>query len=124
MHDIFARRLLLQRFPTRSWEQHRKHNGEVHHTFHEAARQLGLISNRDHEAEICLQEAIDLNGLPTDIRFLLGQIGYYGASREPLETHFCDHLTDDGNTLDSVYCKIDLLLHPVDLASHDRLGDL
>jgi hypothetical protein len=54
MHERFALRLLLRRFPARGWEDLRFHNGEVHETFHEAARQPGLISNRDQEAEIYL----------------------------------------------------------------------
>jgi hypothetical protein len=40
-----------------------------------------------------------------------------------LETHFCDHLADDGDTPDSVRRKINLLLHPVDLASYDYVFD-
>jgi hypothetical protein len=71
MHELFALRLLLRRFPARSWEDLRFHNGEVHPTFHEAACQLGLVPNRDQEAEICLQDGIDLNRPASDIRFLL-----------------------------------------------------
>jgi hypothetical protein len=48
---------------------------------------------------------------------------YYGASRESLETGFCDHLADHGDTPDSVRRKIDLLLHPFDMSSYNRLGD-
>jgi hypothetical protein len=48
---------------------------------------------------------------------------YYGASQEVLETRFCDHLEDDGDIPDFVRRKIDLLLHPVDLASYDPLCD-
>jgi hypothetical protein len=44
MHELFTLRLLLRRFPARSCEDLRFHNGEVHQTFHEAARQLGLVS--------------------------------------------------------------------------------
>jgi hypothetical protein len=40
-----------------------------------------------------------------------------------LETRFCDHLTDDGDTPDSVRRKIDLLLHPFDMPSYDGPGD-
>jgi hypothetical protein len=47
MHGLFALRLFLRGFPARSWDDLRFHNGEVHQTFHEAARQLGLVSNRD-----------------------------------------------------------------------------
>jgi hypothetical protein len=50
----------------------------VRQTFQEPARQLGLVSNRDQEAEICLQHAIDLNRPPSDIRFLLAQMVYLG----------------------------------------------
>jgi hypothetical protein len=74
----------------------------VHQTFHEAARQLKLVSNRNQEAETCLQDAIDLNRSASDIRFPLTQMVYYGASRESLETHFYDHLADDGDIPDSV----------------------
>jgi hypothetical protein len=95
----------------------------VHQTFHEAARQLGLVSNRDQEAEICLQDAIDLNGPASDIHFLLAQIIYYGTSHESLKTRFCDHLVDDGDTPDSVRRKIDILLYPFDMSSYDGFVD-
>jgi hypothetical protein len=95
----------------------------VHQTFHEAARQLGLVSNRDQEAEICLQDATDVNRPASDIRFLLAQMVYDGASRQSLETRSCDHLADDGDTPDSVRRKIDLVLHPFDMSSSDGLGD-
>jgi hypothetical protein len=98
MHERSARRLFLRRFPARRWENLRFHNGEVHHTFHEAARQLGLVSNRDQEAEICLHKAIDLNRPASDFHFLLAQMVYYGASRESLKIRFCGHLADDGDT--------------------------
>jgi hypothetical protein len=123
MHELFALGLLFRRFPARSWENLRFHNREVYQTFHEAARELGSVSNRDQEAEIYLQDAIDLNRPVSDIRFLLAQIVYCGASRESLETRFRDHLADDGDTPDSVCRKIDLLLRPFDMASYDGLGD-
>jgi hypothetical protein len=123
MHELFALRLLLRQFPARSWEDLRFHNGEVRQTFHEAVRQLGLVSNRDQEAEICLEDAIDPNRPASDIRFLLGQLVYSSASRESLEARFCDHLADNGDTPDPVCRKIDLLPHPVDMSSHNGLGD-
>jgi hypothetical protein len=95
----------------------------VYQTFYDAARQLELTSHRNQEAEICLQDAIDLNRPATDIRFLLAQTVNYGASRESLETRFYDHLADDGDTPNSVRRKIDLLLHHFDMASYDGLGD-
>jgi hypothetical protein len=48
---------------------------------------------------------------------------YCDTSRESLETRFCDHLADDGDTPDSVHRKIDLLLYPFDTSSHNGLGD-
>jgi hypothetical protein len=123
MHELFALRLLLRRFPARSSENLQFHNGEVHQTFHEPARQLGLVSNRDQEAEIYRQDAINLNRLASDISFLSAQMVYNGASRESLKTRLCDHLEDDGDTLDSVRRKIDLLLHPFDMSSYDGVGD-
>jgi hypothetical protein len=48
---------------------------------------------------------------------------YYDASRESLETRFCDHLADDGDAPDSVRRKIDLLLHPFDMSFYDGLSD-
>jgi hypothetical protein len=38
MPELFALRLLLRRFPARSWEDLRFYNSVVHQTFHEAAR--------------------------------------------------------------------------------------
>jgi hypothetical protein len=116
MHDLFAPRLLLRRFPARRWDGLRFHNGEVHQTFQEAARQLVLVLNRDQDAEICLQDATDLNRPASGIGFLLAQMVYYGASRESLETRFCDHLADDGETPDYVRrklisCSILLICH-------------
>jgi hypothetical protein len=73
MHELFTITLLLRRSPARSWEDFRFHNSALYQPFHEAAHQLGLVSNRDQEAEICLQDAIDLNRPASDIRFLLAQ---------------------------------------------------
>jgi predicted ribonuclease YlaK len=48
---------------------------------------------------------------------------YDGASRESVETRFCDHLVDDEDTTDSVRHKIDLLFRPFNISSYDGLGD-
>jgi hypothetical protein len=86
--------------------------GEICETFHEAVRQLGLVSNIEQKAEICLQDAVDLQRPPSDLRFLLAQMAKYNASREFSESRFWHHLMDEGDTVDSVHRKIDLLLHP------------
>ena len=118
-HELFALRLLLRRFPARSWEDLRNHNGETCETFHDAARQLGLVMNQDQEAQICLQDAIELGRPPSNIRFRLVQMLHDGASRETLECRFRSQLADEGDIIDSVHHKIDALLHPERLASWD-----
>jgi hypothetical protein len=105
-------RLLLRRFPARTWEEPRAVNDKICQNHYEAVRQLGLVANQDQEAEICLQDAIDLNGPPSDIRFILAQMVCHGASRKVLEARFWDHLADEGDTVDSLRRKIDLPLYP------------
>jgi hypothetical protein len=68
--------------------------------------------NQDQEAQICLQDAIELRRPPSDIRFLLVQIVHSGANRETLECRFRSQLADEGDIIDSVHRKIDGLLHP------------
>jgi hypothetical protein len=70
-HELFALRLRLRRFPARTWEELRAVNDEICQNLYEAVRQLGSVANQDQEAEICLQDAIDLNGSPRDICFIL-----------------------------------------------------
>jgi hypothetical protein len=118
-HELFALRLLLRRFSARNWEQLRICNGEICPTFYEAARQLGLVANQNQEADICLQDAIELRRPPSDLRFLLAQMVNYGADREILESRFSCQLADDGDTFDSVHRKIDRLLHRESCAFFD-----
>jgi hypothetical protein len=70
------------------------------------------MMNQDQQAQICLQDAIELRRPSSDIRFLLVQMVYYGASRETLECRFRSQLADEGDTIDSVHRKIDALLRP------------
>jgi hypothetical protein len=122
-HELFALRLLLRRFPARSWEDLRTHNGIVFQTFHEGARQLGLISNLDQEAQVCLQDAVDLNRPPSDIRFLLALMVQNGANQTSLERDFSDYLADDGDDIESVHHKINLLLNHDDMMISDYQND-
>jgi DNA polymerase III delta prime subunit len=119
-HELFALRLLLRRFPARSWADLRNHNGETCETFYDAARQLGLVMNQDQEAHTCLQDAVELRRPPNDIRFLLVQMVNYGASRETLESRFWSQLADEGDTIDCVHRKINALLHPERSRCWDR----
>jgi hypothetical protein len=72
-HQLFAMRLLLRRFPARTWGQLRTVDDEICQNVYDAVRQLGLVANQDQEAEICLQDAIDLNRpLVTYVSYWLG----------------------------------------------------
>jgi hypothetical protein len=84
-HKLFALRLLFRQFCDQDWKEVRSVHGNRCHTFSEAARQLGLATNQNNEARVCLQDAIELRRPPSDIRFLLAQIVHYGTSREELE---------------------------------------
>jgi hypothetical protein len=79
--ELFALRPFLRRFAARTWEELRTHNGEVCQAFYQAARQLGLLSNPDQEAVICLQNAIDLQKHPSDMPFLWAQMVNYSPGR-------------------------------------------
>jgi hypothetical protein len=81
----------LPRFPVRSWEKLRTQNIGVWPIFHEAAGQLGLVSNLDQEAEICVQDTIELTRPPRDTHFLLAQMAYYKSSREAVQRRFWDN---------------------------------
>jgi hypothetical protein len=59
--ERFALRLLLRDFPARSWDDVRTRHGWSSEIFHEATRAVGLLSDRNHEAAICLQDTIVLN---------------------------------------------------------------
>jgi hypothetical protein len=111
-HELFALRLLIRRFPARSWEELRNHNGIIFHSSHETARHLGLVANRDHEAEICLQDASEINRPASDIRFLLALMVHYVSSRKPMEELFYNDLSDDEDDVESIHHKIELLLKP------------
>jgi hypothetical protein len=95
--ERFALRLLLRNFPARSWEELRTRNGRIWDTFDEAAHEAGLVSDRDDEAVICLQDAVDMRRPPSDVRFLLAQMIAFGASRERLLVMFRNHLADVGD---------------------------
>jgi hypothetical protein len=84
-HELFALRLLLRQFPSRTSEELRTVNDEICQHFYEAVRQLRLVANQDQEAESCLQDGIDLNRSSSDIRVILAQMACHGASQEVLE---------------------------------------
>jgi cephalosporin hydroxylase len=70
-HELIVLRLLLRRFVAGTWEELRTCSGELCHSYYEAAQQHGLVSNPDQETQICVQDAIDLQRPPRDIRSLL-----------------------------------------------------
>jgi hypothetical protein len=68
-----------------------------------------------------VQDEIDLNRLPSDIRLLLALVMHYGASQTSLERHFNDYLADGGDDMESFYHKIYLLHNPEEcIVADDR----
>jgi hypothetical protein len=108
--ERFALRLLLRNFAARSWEELRTRNGRRWDTFYEAAHESGLVSDRDDEAVICMQDAVDMRRPPSDVRFLLVQMIAFGASRERLLVMFRNHLADLGDSDADINGKIDVLI--------------
>jgi hypothetical protein len=78
--------------------------------FYGAAHEAGLVSDRDDEGVICLQDAVDRRRLPSDVRCLLAQMIAFGASRERLLVMFRNHLAAVGDSDADVNKKIDGLM--------------
>jgi hypothetical protein len=116
-------RLLLRRFAAGTWEGLPTCNGQFYHSFYEAAQQRWLVSNENQEAAICVQEPVDLQRPPGCIPFLLAQMVKDGARRELLVGRFFEQLADEGDTLEDVHRKIDLLLHSDVYAYYDPHDD-
>jgi hypothetical protein len=105
--ERFALRLLLRSFAVWSWEKLLTRHGGVGATFHEAACAAGLIKGRQDEAEICMQDPVDMNRPPSELRFMMAQMIEYGANREALMARFIQYLGDYGDTEDVMNAKID-----------------
>jgi hypothetical protein len=90
--ERFALRLLLRTFAVRSWDELLTQHGHVCGTFHEAACEAGLIKDRQDEAEMCMQDAVDMNRPPSELRFMMAQMIAYGANRATLIARFRDSL--------------------------------
>jgi hypothetical protein len=76
-------------------------------TQYESARQFGLASSRGKEAQIFLQDAIQLHRPPSDVRFRPAQMADYGAIRESSEAEFWEDLTGECDIIDSIHRKTD-----------------
>jgi hypothetical protein len=127
--ELFAMRILLRQFPARGWESLREHAGRVWPTFREAVQALGIISDRQDEARICLTDAAEMNRPPSDMRFLLAQMVRYGADPIPLEDEFADQLAEPrrpNETRQQIHEQIMRMAHESDLSAYadgDSLPD-
>jgi hypothetical protein len=105
-HELFALRLLLRTFAARSWEDLYTQNGQVWASFQEAAREAGLIRDRQDEAVISVRDAIAMNRPPSELRFMVAQMIAYGANRETLLDLFIGELSDSGDTREDTIRKV------------------
>jgi hypothetical protein len=108
--ELFALRLLLKTIPARSWQELYTVNDQVYNSLYQAAERRGLVSDRNQEAIICMEDAVHLNRPPSDLRFLLSQMVAYGADRSKLERIFWNKLLDEGDDADSLSEKIRALI--------------
>lgn len=110
-HDLFCRRILLRRFPARSWEELRTHNGVTWRRFIDTGYYLGLVTDPNQEAQIDLHDAVDLGRPLYEIRFLVAQMVSHGARRELLEDHFLPYLEEPGDSAKDVHRRLNRLIH-------------
>jgi hypothetical protein len=75
-------------------------------------RQLEPVSNLDEEAQMSIQDCITPQRPPCDICFLFVEMIYDSATRASPEDQFNDQMEDDGDSIDSIHRKIDILLSP------------
>jgi hypothetical protein len=80
-HELFAFRLLLRRFPARTLDELQAVNDGMSQDFYEVARQVKFGTNQGQQAEMCLQDPIDINKPSSGIRFILAQMICHGVSR-------------------------------------------
>jgi hypothetical protein len=109
-HELFALRILLRRFPARCWEDLRTHHGQTWSSFAETTYQLVLVTDPNQGAELYIQDAVELGRPPSEIRFLLATMVFYGASRAFLEDRFARDLAEPGDTLDRLHWRLNQLI--------------
>jgi hypothetical protein len=118
--ELFALRLLLAKYPARSWKDLRTKDGIAFDNYQETVKYLGMISNVDDEARLAMVDAIEMNRPPSDLRFLFVQLSPYVSNSADLEREFWLSFFDLGDTDASVRRKLDRLRHPVNYWEFDN----
>jgi hypothetical protein len=109
-HEVFALRILLARFPARSWEDFRTHNGQTWQTCYDTIYELGLVIDQNQEAHIYIRDALELGRPAYEIRFLVALMVSYGAHRGALESQFWHAKAEDSDTAQDVHRRLDRLI--------------
>jgi hypothetical protein len=104
--EKFALRLLLGHFPARHWTDLLFQNGRHFESFHDAARDAGLVGDVNREAQISMDEARVMNRSPSELRFLLVLLVRDGADLKSLVDEFLVGIREDGDTRANVLAKI------------------
>jgi hypothetical protein len=100
--EIFALRMLLARYPARSWGDLRTRDGRMFPDFQSTVRYLGLIADVNDEVRLAMLDAIHMGRPPSDLRFLFVQMAAYVSNAEALQCEFWGYFFDRGDTDESV----------------------
>ena len=105
--ELFSLRLLLNKFPARSYKELYYYQGLHYESFREVAVVSGLLPN-GNEYVSAISQAIEINRPPSDLRFLIAMYYKQGADLKYLIEHFLQYLSADldCHTIEAVYEKM------------------
>ena len=92
--ELFSLRILLNLFPFRSFEEARTVDGQLYESFSKASEARGLISS-NQEFDIAIQNAIEQNRTPSDLRFLIALAFKEGEDWQELTHRYEKELSAD-----------------------------
>lgn len=120
-HEKFALRLLLLNYPARSYEHLLTVDDVVYQSFYEAALHKGLVGDCN-EYFICIEEAIETNRPPSDIRFMIALFAQQGAPLKKMINNYEHYISQDlVNT--SLYSVMATLLDQMHMIVPEFLGN-
>jgi hypothetical protein len=104
--EKFALRLMLRHFPARHWRDLLLQNGTQFQSFHDAAREAGLVGDINRKAHICMEEARIMNRVPSEMRLFLVLLVRDGADMGFLLDELYEAMSDEGDSIEDVHVKI------------------